>query len=182
MRHWPRTNATIYLIPVLFNKLPKKYISYESTGFVNAYMRDINRPFLDKHLFMVYESKSISSKEYYELENQMKGLPDYYCMYTYRIDTKFYKVFVYAIGTVYWNSDVASLLQNEWHQVSYQSRLKILKYWGLTISSEEHKVLFDLEVVAKVNFYDQGIKEEDPPSDLLFKVQKMASDEADLLR
>lgn len=85
-----RTITTSFILPLMFDN---KDILFSKYGFVNAFLEDINRPWLDNHIFILYKTCSISSS----IEDDMKKNKYYYDTYQIVIDNQFYNEYVFII-------------------------------------------------------------------------------------
>lgn len=83
------TRTTKYIIPLIFNDP----CVVEEKGFVNAYMADINRPWLQDKLFLVYEYAIEQGK----LITMFEKRDDYYDKYYITIDEVSYTVYVFDV-------------------------------------------------------------------------------------
>lgn len=84
-----RTLTTRYILPFIFddsNLFSDKY------DFINAYVEDINRPYLDKHIIVLFKynpklydfiSKSMRSNPWYTTENDIFIDNEYYLEYVF---------------------------------------------------------------------------------------------------
>lgn len=112
------------IIPLLDDALTKEDVT-EEAGFVNAYMFDKNRPYLDNHIFLVYKLP-IQGKEAFNREvnfstnckniqgytvQEIKGIP--------------YKIYAFPII----NPDIKRIL-NECRKPGYvKSSVRIMSFW-----------------------------------------------------
>lgn len=163
-----RNLATKFIVPLMFHKYPR-FLNYGNFGFVNLYTADINRPYLDKHIFLVYETTSFV-EQHNELNEALRSHPNFHSKYGIKVNKKFYDVyaFVHDIGT--FKSDIANILSGVGYIIPYKSKVKILKFWPYDIGSTEHQYLFD-KTAFRAEMDKIIIPEEDEPNDILFKVQ-----------
>ena len=93
------SNLLKIAIPLLNNKIEWKDIQ-DCSGFVGAYFEDKNRPFLNDHLFLLYdaESKEESSLKCMYKLNSLDNIYETHIVY---IKDKPYTVFTFTInGTI----------------------------------------------------------------------------------
>ncbi len=85
------SNLAKVILPLIDNNISLEDIA-EDTGFVGIYMEDINRPYLDDHVFLMYNWNDVmSTKVFYKFKNMssfygyriiyLKGVP--YIVYTF---------------------------------------------------------------------------------------------------
>ena len=85
------SNLAKVILPLIDNNISLEDIA-EDTGFVGIYMEDINRPYLDDHIFLMYNWNDVmSTKVFYKFKNMssfygyriiyLKGVP--YIVYTF---------------------------------------------------------------------------------------------------
>jgi len=163
-----RNLATKFIVPLMFQKY-SRFLNYTNFGFVNLYTADINRPYLDKHVFLVYETTA-NVGQYNELNETLKAHPNFYSKYGIRLDKKFYEVYAFLYDIGEYKSAIVEILSGTGCLLPYQTKVKILKFWPYKIDSKEHEYLFN-----EISFYkeikEDIIPEEDEPNDLLFQVQ-----------
>lgn len=170
MKEWPRTWTTKFIVPLLFKNY-SRFLSYSNFGFVNAYLTDKNRPYLDKHLFMVYETTSSVTK-FKELDDAMRSHPNFYSHYSVKVNGKFYEVYSFLRDVGPYKEEIAELINENYHLIRYDTKIKILDFWPFGIKSPEHKYLFNLDdvITPKLELLKEIIPEEDELGDLLHKV------------
>lgn len=85
------SNLAKVILPLIDDNISLEDIA-EDTGFVGIYTEDINRPYLDDHIFLMYNWNDImSTKVFYKFKNMssfygykiiyLKGVP--YIVYTF---------------------------------------------------------------------------------------------------
>lgn len=62
-----------FIIPLLDKNITLDDLSYDA-GFIDAFSADINRPYLDHHIFLLYLAKT-DTKEAYNRMTKFKSLP-----------------------------------------------------------------------------------------------------------
>lgn len=163
-----RTWTTKFILPLLFPS-NLRVLDKTQCKFVNAYLTDINKPYLDDHVFLVYESNI--SPAFDELKEELLLHPNYYCHYSYKRDNVFYKVFAFTRDQGK-NTDMNLMIKGFFSKVNYQTKIRLLLDNDCNLRSPEHKLLFG-EDSLKLYFQQDVITEEDPPNDLKFKLQMM---------
>lgn len=117
-------STQIKLIIPLLNKNIKKTHLTERAGFVNAYTWDKNRPFLDNHIFLLYDDSirtEDSSKRFYEF-SKMDSLYDMKYIY---INNHMYVLYIFNII----DSDIKYFLKGLRHKKD-STFARILQFWG----------------------------------------------------
>ena len=78
------SNIAKVIIPLVDEKLSLEDLS-EATGFEGIYFEDINRPYLDDHIFLMYDwNDKKSTKVFYKFRN-MKSFYGYKIIYINRV-------------------------------------------------------------------------------------------------
>lgn len=148
-----RTITTSFILPFIFEK---KDVLFNKYGFINAFLEDINKPWLNNHIFILYESSSISSS----IENDMKKNKYYYDTYQIVIDNHFYDEYVFIIPPEI-KITVDSFKQFSYNVLSADKKIKILKFWNCFDFEHIYKLLHnDNEFHALEGI--ETIPEEDP--------------------
>lgn len=130
-----RTITTSFILPLMFDN---KDILFSKYGFVNAFLEDINRPWLDNHIFILYKTCSISSS----IEDDMKKNKYYYDTYQIVIDNQFYNEYVFIIPPEI-KITVDSFKQFSYNVLSAENKMKILKFWNCFDFEHIYKLLHD---------------------------------------
>lgn len=158
------------MVPLLFmNTEFDKYIS-DKYGFMNAYSRDINKPQLENHVFLLFKNPK-SAVDYMELWNTLPKHPNFYGRSNYKLKGVFYDVYIFTIGCGKFKFDETYLFRGRQTEMSWNTRVKILNYWGYNLTSEECRFLFDQTVTTKIT--QDVLPELDPPNELQFKADML---------
>ena len=83
------------IIPLLDENLSQELFTPEA-GFINAYSADINCPFLDNHIFLLYDADMSVPTNYYRNEKMMK-MPNLYNRRIVRIKGILLMIYVFCI-------------------------------------------------------------------------------------
>lgn len=119
------SNAMKLIIPLLDENLVKEDFT-EKAGFVNAYMFDKNRPYLDNHVFLVYKLP-IKGKEAFNREvNFSTKCTNIQGFTVQEINGKPYKIYAFPII----NSDIKQILEKGRKPKYTKSSIRILSFWG----------------------------------------------------
>lgn len=100
---------TKLILPLVDNGLASSYLN-KNDGFVDAFLKDINKPDLDNHIFLVYEETTLPNY----IRIMLTGLPTFYSKYIERIKGKYYEVFAF-IRNINYRKDVTKLLVGNTH-------------------------------------------------------------------
>lgn len=118
-----RTYTTRYILPFLFKD--KKYFN-DTYDFVNAYVSDINVPYYDNHIFVLFK---YNPEEYDNVEYYMKNNPNYFSKREVFIDGLFYLEYIYII-TPNIKDVINSIKEGLYHTLTVESKSCIIKYWN----------------------------------------------------
>lgn len=113
------------IVPLLDDKLVKEDFD-EKNGFSGVFMYDKNRPYLDNHLFLLYDI-SKPSKENYEREVRFRKHTNIYNSKVVYIKGKAYKIYAYTRV----NPDIKKILKDRVKPEFIKSSIKIMKFWRL---------------------------------------------------
>lgn len=112
------------IIPLLDEALVKEDFTKEA-GFVNAYMFDKNRPYLDNHIFLVYKLP-IQGKEAFNREvNFSTKCTNIQGFTVQEIKGEPYKIYAFPIL----NSDIKRILEKREKPKYTKSSIRILAFW-----------------------------------------------------
>lgn len=118
-----KTITTIFLLPLLFDN---RKILYNKYGFVNAFIEDINRPWLDNHIFVLFKTSSISDS----IEKDMRNNKYFYDVKQIVIDNNFYEEYIFIIPPEYKKS-LETFKTISYNILTVEDKIKVLKFWGL---------------------------------------------------
>lgn len=118
-----RTYTTRYILPFLFKD--KKYFN-DDYDFINAYIGDINVPFYDNHIFVLFK---YNPEEYDRIESYMKNNSRYFSRREVFIDGIFYLEYIYII-TPDIKEVINSIKEGLYHTLTVDSKSKIIKFWN----------------------------------------------------
>ena len=88
-------NVIKLIVPLLDKSFEKEDISEES-GFVEGYLQDINRPYLDNHIFLLYDGK-LDTVAKLKRDEKIRKMPTLYGRYTIHIKNVPYLLYVFSI-------------------------------------------------------------------------------------
>ena len=115
------TNLIKLAIPLIDQSLTLKDISKEM-GFVDAYFEDINRPYLDYHIFLLYDANA-KGVGVYDTMQKLKGLASFYGLRVIYINKKPYYLYTFTSNTAIDNLHNGRIWLNE------NNKLRVLQFW-----------------------------------------------------
>lgn len=113
-----------FIIPLLDNNLTLQDLSLKA-GFLGAYTQDINRPYLDNHIFLVY-APICWTKEAENRRDKFETLKTIYRKYYVTIDGQNYLVYAFVL-----NRAIKSIMSN-CVMLSSKEKFRIISFWNLT--------------------------------------------------
>lgn len=154
-----KTLTTRYILPFLFND---SEIFKDEYKFINAYIEDINRPYLDNHVMVVFE---YDTKNYQKIDNCILNNP-YYCnKYNIYINNVYYIEYVFIIPPIY--KKIINIIKDGYfNNIDESLKLKIIDFWKNTDLSYLKDLLHnikDLNDIKSLYERNEKITEEDPP-------------------
>lgn len=114
-----------FILPLLDDEITVDDISPKA-GFVDAFTDDINRPYLDNHIFLLYIA-DLSTKESYNRTIKFKSLKSIYNILDVRIKGVLCKLYTFCIT----NPAINYITKNVF-MLSDSDKLKILTFWKTT--------------------------------------------------
>lgn len=113
------SNILKTIIPLIDDNISKEDIN-ESEGFINAYTEDINRPYLDCHVFLMYNWDDIKSvRVFYKFRN----LSSFYGYKIIYIKGKPYIVYTFV------SNSLINRLKRGTAILRDVNKLRILQFW-----------------------------------------------------
>lgn len=142
-----RSLTTNLILPLI---VPRHLCSLLSSkyGFVNGYLHDINKPYLDNHIIILF--KSISNIfDFDKRHNALRMISNFYTWYRYTLNGEYYDVYVYTrqTGDIDTTQYIKDILNCDLHYVPYEIKLNILSYMANTIYSKAHEILFTTDEI-----------------------------------
>lgn len=111
------------IIPLIDDKLTLDDIS-EKVGFVGVYTEDIDRPYLDNHIFIMYDYSN--TVEFNKIFYKFRALKSFYNYKLVYIDGKAKVIFAFTT-----NFFIKNILSGGWI-LGDDNRLRILRFWQFT--------------------------------------------------
>lgn len=117
------SNLMKIAIPLLNESITIEDIQ-DCSGFVDAYFEDINRPYLDNHLFLMYDNSS-TGKNMADCFYKLFRLNNKYGVRTVYIKDKPYTVYMFTIDRT------IRLLRDGNIILNPEQKKRVLDFWGL---------------------------------------------------
>lgn len=151
-------------MPLAINNLSVDDLT-EEKGFINAFTDDLNRPYLDNHIFLMFE-RNANSHEKFKTYLKIKNDPDLQGIHHCKINGKWVTIYSY----VYKNTFDAQILKTGAAMISNNANVKIMRFWkgldddindyfinrnyvlineGETIPEEDSATNYELEIIKK---------------------------------
>lgn len=118
-------DVSIYIVPLLDDNLTWRDLTIES-GFVNAYTSDINRPYLEDKVFLMYDSE-VNTRESLERFCKFRGLDTLYNTRYITINKHHYTV--YCFDNPNYKKDISNLQVNG-KTYSAEAKREIATFWN----------------------------------------------------
>lgn len=116
-----RTHTSTYVLPFLFKD---KNIFCNEYGFINAFAADINRPWLENHIFVLfkYDINKIDA-----IDTELMNHECFYDKKNIMIDKMLYTEYMFIVN----NPTINIILNGEVSSLSFDSKQKIVLFWNL---------------------------------------------------
>lgn len=118
-----RTLTTRYILPFIFTS---SELFSDKYSFVNAYVGDINRPFLDNHIIVLFK---YNIKVFNNIDKEIKENPYFCCKYDVFINNEFYLEYVFIIPPEY-KYVIKSIINGYFHSIDENHKLHIMSFWN----------------------------------------------------
>lgn len=128
--------ATYFLLPLI--DLTISLIEYINAGFVDLYLGDINRPYIDDKILLMFNSTKLASTD---LTKRLHQNINYYNSYSIRINTVWYRIFVF-IKPIDHKYEI-ELLPKTPQLSTYKTKVNIMMFWDMKANSNLHRALFE---------------------------------------
>lgn len=137
--------SLLFLLPLCSEK-NEKWKSYTAElypykiegSLVNAFAKDINKPWLDNHVFLVFDKSDND-----EAIDEMLVIKDsFVTKYDYRIDGKFYSIYAFsATSSKIISKDYDNIMNGDYVSISVDSKERIKSFWGAAANSNVSLIL-----------------------------------------
>lgn len=88
------------ILALLFNDKDLSKGEIKINGFLDVFFDDIERPYLDNHVFIMYDTNKVDG-DYVRLLSKIENMPNYYSSYNIMISGVWYKVFCFTLNPKY---------------------------------------------------------------------------------
>lgn len=141
------------IIPLLDENITLDDISPEA-GFVNIYSEDINRPYLDNHIFLLYDLTNTTTKAY--VRNQkLRSSKSLYDVYNINISGNEFILYAFTITS----TTIKNIKRNAFI-FSDKEKMRIFSFWNFT-DSDINAFLLDPLYFMSIGFVSSVVPEED---------------------
>lgn len=151
-----------FIIPLLDNNITLQDLNLKA-GFLGAYTLDINRPYLDNHIFLVYAPICLT-KESEARRDKFETLKTIYKKYYIRIKGQEYLVYVFVT-----NKTIKNIMYNRL-MLSDKDKFRILSFWSFKDKDINEFLMNPLYQIGE--FKESVIPEEDYRSSYELKYDK----------
>ena len=150
-------NLSLFLLLPLATEEGKAedYLDGYESALMNAFHYDINKPYLDNHIHLVFDTSMFRTIEVNTITNDNKQDK----ISHYRISGVFVRSYAIKIKEEYLSSRDL-ILEDKIFNLQYEIKIKIFKFWDLKADSKLFKVLFE-EPKESTNIKTEILPEED---------------------
>ena len=144
--------SMVFLTPMIANGRRFEFfygnvINFKNSPFfINCYYKDINKPWLNEHIFLVY--KLVLSKDFILLEQQLRRMPHWVTDYSYIQNGCDYVIHVFKIPDEYKN-DYLLFKQGLYSQLNNNYKIDILRFWKVSFDSKLCSYLLKTKLTEK---------------------------------
>ena len=121
-------DVSTYILPLVDDSITLDDVSTNS-GFINAYTEDINRPYLEDKVFLLYDSK-VNTVESMNRFRKFRDLDTLYNMKYIQINKHPYTVYCFSNPTN--KKDISSLISIG-KKIKTNESFKLIKFWNIVI-------------------------------------------------
>lgn len=130
----------------------QSYFKNYEKSLVNGYSGDINRPWLDKHIIVKFDSDKLTTLNVDELARN----ENFYKTNTCMINKKYYDLYAMMIPDEYLE-EYELIKDGDYFNITAKLKHKIIRFWDIDINSEFAMSFF---VKHKNDIVPKNIKEE----------------------
>lgn len=141
------------IIPLLDNAITKADLS-EKAGFVGAYSEDINRPYLDNHIFLLY-AYNVLTNEAIETWKKLKEARNLYNVYKFKIKNIPFIMFAFTII----NKSIKHIIYDS-IALNKNEKMRIISFWNLQ-DADINRYMLNPKCVMYNKFVNNVIPEQD---------------------
>lgn len=140
------------IIPLLDKNLTLEDISPEA-GFVDIFSEDINKPYLDNHIFLLYDLTNTSAKAY-SRNKKLESSEYLYDKYIITISGNEFMVYVFVASRTIKN------IKRNVFVFTNEEKMRIYTFWNFT-DVDINKFLLDPLYFLSIRFVNSVIPEQD---------------------
>lgn len=115
------TNSTKFLVPFILDDKN----SVNAYGFVNAYIEDVNRPWLEDKIFLVYKTGETLNL----IRDKLQENIHFHSSYWIHVNNEYYDVFVFN-HPVWFKGQVSTIKNNSAAFLDTSSKMRITDFWN----------------------------------------------------
>lgn len=131
-----------FLLALVDNELTREDIS-EKNGFIGLYIGDINRPYLDKHIFLMYSADNVQAGAV-DVLKRLQTYKNYYNRYFIKIKGKPYVLYAF----IKMNKDIEKVIQGKiLTSLDLDSLKRVFKFWDFEDKDVNDYIFFRNEYV-----------------------------------
>ena len=147
----------MYGLPVIFKEYNPNLFN-KMYGFVSMYTKDINKPYLCNHLFLVYRLDPLNIPRF----TRIYSLYDtFYTTYVTIINKEAYQVYAFLIPIQY-RDTINKICDGYRSSISLETKTMINNFWRFPQKSYDYWDLFE-NITPTEDKLEKIIPEEDPP-------------------
>lgn len=135
-------------------------------GFMQAYTCDINRPYLDNHIFLLYSS--VVTNESIERDTRFKKIPSFYNRLDVWINGMLFICYTFVIT----NKVIKDIKSNS-NNIPENGLLRVYKFWSFTDDEINH-FMFDSIYLIEHQFEPNCVPEWDYKEDYILTYDEKA--------
>jgi len=130
--------SLLFLLPLVARE-NENYLDYTQASnlfskrddsFINGYNKDINKPWLDRHVFLLFNAAIDPMLSQYWL----KSNENYTSNYAIRKDGIFYQIYSYRIPDKY-EDDYKKIIEGQYKDISDETKAVIINFWETNTNS-----------------------------------------------
>jgi len=141
------------IIPLLDNSITKNNLSTKA-GFVDAFSADINRPYLDNHIFLLY-AYNVLTNEAFDTYKKLKSAKGLYGVYKFKIKGIPFIMFAFTIT----NKTIKNIMSGA-VALSDVEKMRVFAFWNLQ-DSDINRYMLNSTYAWNSKFVNNVIPEED---------------------
>lgn len=141
------TKTTVFLTAMLadgcriefFTGIKDYTTNKNNSPFINAFINDVNKPWLDHHIFLVYRLEL--TNKFMLIDKRLRSLPNYATDYHYVQNSEDMIVYVFEISDI-WKTTYNLFKEGLYSKFDNNYKIDILRFWKLGIDNDIFSYLF----------------------------------------